>query len=119
MQEKSQLGNVKFKYLGTVGTNQNWIHLVRDRLDSRSDCWHTVQNLLSSRLLSRNLKIKIYKAVILPVSCMGVKLGSLMKRRLRVLGSIFGPKRDEVFGGWRRLRKRSFITCTPHQILLV
>jgi hypothetical protein len=36
----------------------------------------------------------------------------------RVLRRIFGPKRDEVKRGWRKLHKRSFIICTLHQILL-
>jgi hypothetical protein len=34
----------------------------------------------------------------------------------RVLRRIFGPKRDEVIGGWRKLHKRSFVLCTLHQI---
>jgi len=38
-------------------------------------CYHSEQNLLSSRLLSKNLKIKLYRTIILPVVCMGVKLG--------------------------------------------
>ena len=45
------------------------------RLKSGNACYHSVQKLLSSRLLSKNLKIKIYRTVILPVVCMGVKLG--------------------------------------------
>jgi hypothetical protein len=36
----------------------------------------------------------------------------------RVLRRVFGPKREEVAGGWRRLMMRSFITCTLHQTLL-
>jgi hypothetical protein len=74
-------------------------------------CYHAVQNLLSSRLLSRNVKIKIYKIIILPVVLYGCKTLSLTLReehRLRVfenrvLGRIFGPKRDKVTGGWRQL----------------
>jgi hypothetical protein len=45
------------------------------RLKSGNACYHSVQNLLSSSLLSKNLKIKIYKNIILPVVLMGVKLG--------------------------------------------
>jgi hypothetical protein len=67
------------------------------------------RNLLSSRLLSRNVKIKIYKTIILPVVLYGCEISSLMLRedhRLRVFENtvlIFGPKRDEVTGGWRKL----------------
>jgi hypothetical protein len=70
-----------------------------------------VQSLLSSRLLSRNVKVKIYKTVILPVVLYGCETWSLMLReehRLRVfenrvLRRIFGRKRDEVMGEWRKL----------------
>ena len=70
-----------------------------------------MQNLLSSSLLSRNLKIKIYRTVILPVILYGCKTWSLTlkeERRLRVfenrmLMRIFGPKRDAVTGEWRKL----------------
>ena len=57
-------------------TNQNSIpEEINSRLRSGNACYHSVQNLLSSRLLSKNLKITIYRTIILPVFCMGVKLG--------------------------------------------
>jgi hypothetical protein len=70
-------------------------------------CYHAVQNLWSSRLLSRNVKIKIYKTIILPVVLYGCETMSLTLReehRLRVfenrvLRRIFGSKRDKVTGG--------------------
>ena len=70
-----------------------------------------MQNLLSSRLLSKNLKIKIYRTIILPVVLYGCETWSLTlreERRLRVfenrvLKRVFGPKRDEVTGEWRKL----------------
>ena len=70
-----------------------------------------MQNLLSSRLLSKNLKIKIYRTVILPVVLYGCETWSLKlreERKLRVLENrvlrrIFGPRRDEVTVEWRRL----------------
>ena len=74
-------------------------------------CYHSVQNLLSSSLLTKNLKIKIYRTIILPVVLYGCETWSLTLReehRLRVfenrvLRGIFGAKRDEVTGEWRKL----------------
>jgi hypothetical protein len=65
-----------------------------------------VQNLLSFRLLSKNLKIRIYRTIIFPVVLYGCENWSMTleeERRLRVfenrvLKRIFGPKRDEVTG---------------------
>ena len=70
-----------------------------------------MQNLLSSSLLSKNLKIKIYRTIILPVVLYGCETWSLTLReehRLwvfenRMLRRIFGPKRDWVTGEWRKL----------------
>jgi hypothetical protein len=66
----------EFKYLGTTLTNPNSIaEEIESRLWSGNACCDSVQNLLSSRLLSKNLKIKVYRAIILFVVFMGVKLG--------------------------------------------
>ena len=70
-----------------------------------------MQNLFSSSLLSKKLKIKIYRTIILPVVLYGCESWSLTlrdERRLRVfenrvLRRVFGPKRDEVTGEWRKL----------------
>ena len=70
-----------------------------------------MQNLLSSRLLSKNLKIKIYRTIILPVVLYEYESWSLTLREERklsvfenmVLRSIFGPRRDEITREWRRL----------------
>ena len=102
----------EFKYLGTTLTNQNSIaEEIENRLKSGNACYHSVQNLLSSRLLCKNLKIKIYRTVISPVVLYGCETWSLTlreERKLRVfenrvLRRIFGPKRDEVTGQCRRL----------------
>jgi hypothetical protein len=94
----------KFKYLGTMLTNQNDIHdELKGRLNSGNAFYHTVQNLLSSHLISKNLKIKVYKTVILPFVLYGCETWSLTLReehRLRVfenrvLRMIFEPKREE------------------------
>jgi hypothetical protein len=78
-----------FKYLGTTLTNQNDIHdEIKSTLNSGNVCYHSVQNLLSSHLISEKLKIKIYKSVILPVVLYGCETWSLTLReehRLRIL----------------------------------
>jgi len=97
----------KYKYLGTTLTDKNSIHVeIKSRLKLGNACYHSVQNLLSSSLLSKNVKIKIYRTIILPVVSYGCETWSLTlreERRLRmfenrVLRRIFGPKRDEVTG---------------------
>jgi len=58
----------EFKYLGKTLTYQNSIvEEIKSRLRSGNAYYHLVQNLLSSRLLSKNLKIKIYRTIILSV----------------------------------------------------
>jgi len=61
--DNSTFGRVEeFKYLGTTLTNQNSIaEEIKSKLGSRNACYHSVQNLLSSRLLTKNSKIKIYR----------------------------------------------------------
>ena len=84
-------------------------------------CYHSVQNLLSSRLLSKNLKIKIYRTIILPVVLYGCETWSLTlreERKLRafekvVLKRIFGPRRDEVTEEWRRLHNEELNDLYP------
>jgi hypothetical protein len=54
----------QLKYLGTIVTNQNLIQEEsKRRLNSGNACYHSVQNLLSSHLLLKNVKIRIYKTV--------------------------------------------------------
>jgi len=101
----------EFKYLGTSLTDQNSIQEdIKSGLKLGNACYHSVKNLLSSRLLSKNLKIKIYRTIILPVVLYGCETWWLTlreERRLRVsekrvLRRVFGPKRDEVTGEWRK-----------------
>ena len=72
----------QFKYLGTTLTNQNSIREeMKSRLKLGNACYHSVQNLLSSSLLSKNLKIKIYRTIIFPVVLYGCKTWSLTLRK--------------------------------------
>ena len=83
-----------------------------------------MQSLLSSRLLSKILKIKIYRIIILPVALYGCETWSLTLReehRLRVLENwvmrrVFGPKRDEGTGEWRKLHNEELndLYSSPH-----
>jgi hypothetical protein len=67
-----------FRYLGTIIANQNLIQEEnKRRLNSGNACYHSIQNLLSSRLLSKNMKIRIYKTIILPVVLYGCETWSL------------------------------------------
>jgi hypothetical protein len=99
---------------------------IKSRLNSGNSCYYLVQNLLSSRLLSRNVKIKIYKTIILPVVLYGCETWSLTLREKHRLGvfenrglrRIFGPKRDEVTGEWRKLHNDELhiLYCCPNII---
>ena len=98
----------EFKYLGKTLTNQNSKQEgIKSRLKSGIVCYHSVQNLLTSSFVSKNLKIKTYRTISLLV----VLYGSHKfreERRLRVfdnkvLRRIFGPQRDEVTMEWRKL----------------
>jgi hypothetical protein len=94
-------------------TNQNLIHeIIKRRQNSGNACYHSVQNLLSSCLLSKNVKIGIYKTIILPVVLYGCETWSLIlkeEHKLRVfenrlLRRIFGRKKDGVTRGSRKLQ---------------
>jgi hypothetical protein len=102
----------KFKYLGTTLTDQNYKRKeIKSRLNPGNVCYHFVQSLLPSCLLSRNVKVKIYKTIIIPAVLYGCETRSLTLReqhRLRVfenrvLMGILGPKRNEVMGEWRKM----------------
>ena len=90
----------------------------------------SVQNFLSSRLLSKNLKSKIYRTIILPVVLFGCETWSLKtlrdERRLRtfenrVLRRIFGPRRDEVTKEWRKLHNEELndLYCSPNIVRVI
>ena len=98
--------HISRQYIKITGYNVNSIQEeIKSRLKLGNACYHSVQNLLSSRLLSKNLKINIYRTIILPVVLYGCETWSLTMRVFenRVLRKVFGAKRDEVTGEWRKL----------------
>jgi hypothetical protein len=113
--------------LGKTISNQNLIH--EGRLNSGNACYQSVQNLLSSHLLSKNIKIKIYKTIILPVALYGCETWYLIlmeEHRLkvfenRVLSRICGPNMDEIIGGWRKLHNEKFhnLYFSPYIIKMI
>jgi hypothetical protein len=71
----------QFRYLGTAVTNQNLIQEeTKRRFSSGNSCYHSVQNLLSFHLLFKNMEIRIYKSIILPVVLYGCETWSLTLR---------------------------------------
>ena len=87
-----------------------------------------LQKNLSSSLLSKNLKIKIYRTIILPVlhGCGSWSLTLREEHRLRVfenrvLRRIFGPKRDGVTGEWRKLHNEELnsLYCSPNIVRVI
>jgi hypothetical protein len=116
----------QFKYLGTTLTNRNSIQEeIKSRLKSENACYHSVQDLLSSSLLSKNTKIKIYRSISLPVVLYGSWSLTLREEHKltvfenRVLRRIFGPKGDEVTGEWRRLHELNDLCSSPNIIRVI
>ena len=115
--ESKVIGNLsfenveKFKYLIVTVTNANDIREeIKRRIHMTNMCYYLTK-ILSSRLLSKKLKFNSYKTIILVLD--GWETWSLVTReehRLRVfankvLRNIFGVKRDEITGEWRKLHK--------------
>jgi hypothetical protein len=114
---------LQVKYLRMTVTNQNLIQKeIKSRSNSGNACYHSVHSLLSSRLLSKNLNIRIYKIIILPAVLYGCETWSLTLReehRLRVFENrmprrILGRKRDEVTEEWRKLHNEELRDLYPY-----
>jgi hypothetical protein len=95
----------KFKYLGTTLADQNCMHeKFKSTLTSGNAWYHSVHSRSSSRLLSKNVKVKIHKTIILPVILYGCETWSLTLRKghrpkvleNRALRRTVGLKRNEV-----------------------
>jgi len=111
--------------MGTTLTNQNSIQEEIRRLKSGNACYYSVQNLLSSSFLSKNIKIKTCRTIIFPAvlhECETWSLTLREERRLRVFQNrvlrIFGSERDEVKRSGENYIMRNFMICTPHPVLL-
>jgi hypothetical protein len=72
--------------VGTALTNRNSIQEeIKSRLNSGNACCHSVQNVLSAALVTKNLKIKIYRTIISTVVMYGCETWSLTLREERSL----------------------------------
>ena len=91
---------------------------------SGNACYHSVQNLLSSNLLPKSMKIKVCRIVILPIVLYGCETWSLTLRKERklrlfenrVLRRIFGARMDDVNVSGDNYMMWSIIICIPHPI---
>jgi hypothetical protein len=124
-----KIGNKSFENVSVTVTNQNHIHQeVKSRLHFVSACYHSLWKLLSSRIISKIIKIKMCKPIISPLILHGCETWSLIQmeeQRLRVLENrvlrrIFGPKRVEVTGDWRKLHNEELHNlCSTLNIIRV
>jgi hypothetical protein len=120
-------GNILFDNL--VSDEISIQEKIKSRLKSRNNCYQSVLNPLSSSLLSKNIKIKIHRIIILPVVWYGCETWSLIleeKRRLSVsetmvLRRIYGPKREEGTEDCTRLHneKLNDTYCSPNITRLI
>jgi hypothetical protein len=96
----------EFKYLGTTLMDKNSIQEdIKNRLKTGNACFYPVQVLLSSNLLFKYLKIKIYRIIILPVLTLREECRLIVFEN-RELRRVFVPKRGEVTGEWRKLHNK-------------
>jgi len=102
----------QFRYFGTTLKNKNSIQEeITSRMKSGNACYPSVQNPLSFSTLTKNIKIKMYRTITLPVVLYGCETWSftmgeehgLRMFKNRVRRKIFGSRWEEVIGEWRRL----------------
>jgi hypothetical protein len=107
-------------------TNQNYtLEEIKNRLNAESTCYCSLQNVLSSSLLFKNIKIKAYGTIVLPAVLYGCETWSLIFReecrlgvfKNEVLRRIIGPKTDKVQGSGENYIMSSLMICTPYQML--
>ena len=98
-----------------------------DCSETSNACYHSVQNLLSASLLSKNIKINIHRNIILPIflyiwetwSLTLAKERRLMVSEVMVLRGIFGTERVELTGEWRKLHYEELndLYCSPNIVI--
>jgi hypothetical protein len=109
----------KFKYLGMTVTNPNLMREeIKRRFNSGNACYHPVQNLLSSRLLSKNVKVRIYKTI-LPVVLYGCETLFLTLREEHKLRVFEKRVLRRVTGGWRKLHNEQHILYSSPSIIRI
>ena len=90
----------KFKYLGVTVTNTNDISQeIKRRINMGNACYYSFETILSSRLLSKKLKVNTYKTTVLYYRFY-CKIRYAIIEELR---KIFGAKGEQITGEWRKL----------------
>ncbi len=114
----------EFKYLGTTINDENKIRVeINRRMHSSNACFCAVNGLLKSKLLSKNVKVRVYKTIIMPVLLYGCETWALTKaheNRFRVfenkvLRKIFGQKETKRPGNGGSCTMTSCTTDTRHR----
>ena len=116
----------EIKYLGKNLTNDNFIQEeIKSRMKSGNDWYHSAENLLSSSLLRKSIKTKIYRTIIFPFVLYGCETWSFTlreERRLKVFENkvprrLFGPNRTEVQRSGENYKMRGIMNFIPYPIL--
>jgi hypothetical protein len=113
----------------SVSDHNRFLGGIKSRPNSGNACYHLIRNLLSSRLLSKNIKIRIYKTIILPVVLYGCKTLSLISREehgLRVfenreLRRIFEPTEVKLQKAEKKLHHEEldYFYSSPSIIIMI
>ena len=115
----------KFRYLGVTVTNTNDIREeIKHRIDMGNACYYSIDKILSSRLISKKLKVKTYKTIILPIVLYGCETWSFTLReehrysRIKYLGRYFGLRETNLQENEERYIIMSYTHCILRLTLL-